>query len=132
MSGRVYGEPHYGETNNLGQSWDGKQWRNPPTTPAQSVQQMFRDYETLKQHEENGCHVDGCFECPRCRRNHYQVGGFELLCDGCSAAILTHDKGDETTKSNIRDWKSKEQRFWKDKTSEPEILERYTYREQFA
>jgi hypothetical protein len=104
--------PLYGSLNDKGQWFDGKDWRSWADSKSEDfekkvAQETFRIWETLKRHDEKNCHVDGIFECPRCRYKHYIPDNFELLCDGCVSVIEEHPNASPEQLSGIALWKIK-------------------------
>lgn len=52
---------------------------------------LFKFYSFTKEWNENNCHPNGYFKCPRCYRKHNVPDNFDLLCDGCSEALLEYE-----------------------------------------
>lgn len=96
-------KPYFGATNDKGQWWDGRDWRNPSNQAAEPL----RIIETLRNHDRDNCHVDGCFECPRCRKMHFIPDNFDLLCDGCCETVLAHPNATEAMRTGILAWREK-------------------------
>lgn len=111
--------PYYMEENQLGQYWDGKQFANQPNTPKQDLSLYFKLTTKGREYEEAGCHFDGVFKCPRCRRTHNLIGNYDLLCDGCVSVTLAQSNQDLI--SEINRWRKMEREYFSGKPC-PEIL----------
>ena len=120
-------KPYYGQENQHGQWWDGKDFRKLPNNDDQKgfEQMAIRRIDYLLTSEEKGCHADGCFTCPRCRMKHYLTCNYDLLCDGCVRAELANNSNVE---KEILEWKQKSKLHYSG-TPQPEITERETFRE---
>lgn len=40
--------------------------------------------------ENDNCHPNGYFRCPRCYKKHFVVDNFDFLCDGCVSLLTDH------------------------------------------
>ena len=121
----------YGKENDKGQWWDGKDWRTLAEEPDKIRQECLRVIEKLKAHDEYNCHVDGCFECPRCRKMHFIPSNFDLLCDGCCQVLLTHPYATKEMLVSIGIWRNMDKRHLSGEY-EPDILNRYKIRESLV
>lgn len=104
----------YGSIHANGQWWDGKTWRKDSVNrfggPDGHDELMM--VEKLSGHEANNCHVDGAFECPRCRRSHFIVDNFDLLCDGCETLVYGHPEATAQMREGIDQWRHKKRKHW--------------------
>lgn len=95
---------YFGATNDLGQWWDGKNWAN--AKPSDWLKVLAKGREA----NESGLHIDGVFDCPRCRRTHFIVDNHDLLCDGCANTCL--EVGSDELKANIEAYREKARNYW--------------------
>lgn len=102
--------PYYMEENQLGQYWDGKSFVKNPKSDSEFNRLFLRNLTIMKEHDENNCHIDGVFKCPRCWRKHYIVSNYDLLCDGC--ADLVSKIGSDFVKNNIEIWKNMGKKYF--------------------
>jgi hypothetical protein len=109
------------DQNEHGQYWDGKNWRNPDDNDDVRVHSIVSD------HERCNCHFDGCFVCPRCRKNHFIPDNFDLLCDACAEIVLFHPNASDDFRNNIITWREKAQNHYSGKL-DSDILERMKIR----
>jgi len=123
-------KPQFGSSNNLGQWWDGKTWRKwaEKDDKKESAMECLRLIQTLKEHDENNCHVDGCFKCPRCRRMHFVPVNYDLLCDGCSDLLMAHNEVSDEVRENIVLWRKKARNYFAG-NPDADITERFKLRE---
>lgn len=102
--------PYYGEENQNGQYWDGKTFVSNPKSQSEFNKLFLRNLTIGKEYDDNNCHLDGCFKCSRCRRRHYIIGNYDLLCDGCMLSELRN--GYTKTIENITKWNTMSKRYW--------------------
>ena len=119
-------KPYYGQENQHEQFWDGKSWCNLPKTEKNNAKLIYSSIEYLSQLDRKNCHPDGCFICPRCRKNHYIVDNYDLLCDGCVTVELGNNSHVE---KEILAWKEKSKRHWSG-NPQSEIAERIQLRNE--
>ena len=106
-------KPYYGALNTEGQWWDGQNWKNYSEIDkitgkrVPGIVEFLTFIETLREHNDFNCHVDGVFKCPRCRRKHFIPDHFEFLCDGCVTLVLAHPLAPEGALINIPIWQEK-------------------------
>lgn len=105
----------FGATDSDGKWWDGRDWRK------WSEHDLLRIYEILSRHDEDNCHVDGVFKCPRCRKMHYIVSNYDLLCDGCVEICLDSPDCTLEVKNNILEWKEKARKHYQGQR-DPDII----------
>lgn len=119
---------YYGQENQNGQWWDGKNWLNYPQQDdaKESNKLIFKRLEWGRLIEEKRCHPEGIFKCHRCRNHHNLVDTFDFLCDGC-VNVLLHDCGEFTER--ITSWKERAKLHWSNKPQQ-EIAQRIELRDK--
>jgi len=107
-------KPYFGALNDKSQYWDGKNWCNLPKKDDSNehLKYSLKMYSKQKEYFNDGCHLDGVFECPRCRRTHNLVDNFDFLCDGCVDVLLTHPLATKEMLDGIYDFRNRAKLHW--------------------
>ena len=113
-----------------GMFFDRGSWRKKPETDDQKMRQCFYVMRQTEGYTDTNRHMDGCFQCPRCRLWHYVPDTFEFLCSPCSTIVANHPKATEAQKEGIKYWSEKSRVYWSvNRVSDPEIEARLAYRD---
>lgn len=122
--------PPFGAMDDQGRWFDGTDWRKMPMSAATGLvaveHQMLMVLEVLSGHEAAGCHTEGVFKCPRCRRMHFIPDTYDLLCDGCEAIVATHPRATEEQRAGCAAWAERRRAHY----THPDILERVALRDR--
>lgn len=126
-------KPWYGAINSDGKWFDGKNWvncvaQNTKTINTDYYEQFLKQKTKLNESFDNGCHIDGVFECPRCWRPHFIIDNFDLLCDGCSEIVVSHINATEEQIIGIQLFKEKAKKHYSG-LLDPDILARKNERD---
>lgn len=126
-------KPAYGAINDIGQWWDSKCWRNwaDANDADGSTQDALRILSTTTAHDEKNCHMDGCFECPRCRLTHFIPDNYDLLCDACCSLVLQHPSATGEQIEGIKLWQQKARNYYSP-VGDEDISERHKLRERLT
>ena len=115
-------KPYYGALNAVGQWWDGHAWRR-----MRGASDQLMQFTTYMEHDAANCHMDGVFQCPRCRRQHYLCDNFDLLCDGCVSVLADMGALPAPIAEGLALWAQKRR-----DPADPDIAARRAERERLA